>query len=134
MYRSTFSHSFTTIVDAYPGVAPMIRLLVIVISVLLSGCTRSSSSSTDVAIAASINHYSAAVEDRNGSFDLLYATVTAPANHAGKSVKIRLSPWTLPLDSPFRSSGTTVTFTVDPTELSKSEIPYAEINDLKVSP
>ena len=63
MYRSTFSRSYTTIVDACPGVALMIRLLVIVISVLLSGCTGSSSSSTDVAIAASIDDYDAAVAE-----------------------------------------------------------------------
>jgi hypothetical protein len=51
-----------------------------------------------------------------------------------KSLRIRLSPGGLPWDSPFRSSGTAVTFSVDPTELSKSEIPWAEIRNLKASP
>ena len=124
----------STIVDAFPNVAPMIRFVFIVISVLLSGCTNTPASSTVVAISATIIGYSAAVEDRNGSFDLLYATVTARASHARKSLKIRLSPGGLPLDSPFRSSGTKVTFAVEPTELSKSEIPYAEIKNLKVWP
>ncbi|MDA1053470.1 MAG: hypothetical protein O3C40_23725 [Planctomycetota bacterium] len=115
----------------------MIRFVLIAISVLLSGCTKTigpSASSGEVAISASIDDYGAVLEDRMGSFDLLYATVTVPASHAGKGLKIRLSPGELPLDSPFRSSGTKVTFTVNPNQLSKSEIPYAEINHLKESP
>ena len=115
----------------------MIRFGLIASTVLLGGCTNTSGPSAaraDVAISAKIDSYSAAVEDRGGSFDLLYATVTAPESQAGKKLKLKLSPGGLPADSPLRLAGTKERFTVNASQLSKTEIPYKKINNLKEVP
>jgi hypothetical protein len=101
----------------------MLRFATIFVLLILGGCTtKSASTSSDNSqhsVVATVVGYESNVEwDHfdDGSFatyDKLTLQLETPANSNNKSLVISVSPTDLANDSPFRVSGTRMTFTLD---------------------
>jgi len=114
----------------------MTRLLLVAAVVVILGCdnlTQPPVPQEDIDLSANVQSYDAAVEDREGTYDHLALTITEPQQHEGTHLSFRVPPGELPADSPVRTAGTGVTFTIDDNQLSNAMIPWDLVRGFAVS-
>ena len=114
----------------------MIRLALAGLFLLIFGCNNAAQPPVpqeELDLSANVQSYDAGVEDRQGTYDHLALTITEPREHEGTTLSFRLTPGELPADSPVRTAGTGVTFTIDARQLSDGVISWDVVRDLSVS-
>ena len=115
---------------------PTTRCSLVAALALLFGCnslTQPPVPQEELSLSATVQSYDAGIEDREGSYDHLILNVTSPNQLARTTLSFRLTPGEVPLDSPVRTAGTKVTFTLDADQVSESKIPWDAVRDFAIS-